>query len=155
MVQPTIYPADAADSCSAVLESTHVVNAADVLTEYDNVTGTFTIPRLVASSGIAWRFSHWLVNAHNYEKETFPSDPSTETEWDETFEIPGNPSEDDSAYGEFNYTITFSTERTTTQRRTFTAIAAVFFSSPLPSGPILCNTDGVMICNHSGSLLYN
>ena len=35
------------------------------------------------------------------------------------------------------------------------SIVATFIKSPLPSGPILCKTDGVMICNHSGELLYN
>lgn len=154
MVHPTISPESAAASCSAELESTHVVDAADVLTEYDNVTGTFTIPRLVATPGVGWRFSHWLVNAHNYTKETYPSDPTTETEWDDTFEIPGNPSEDNWIYGEFDYIITFHPGRTATQRRTFTAIAAVFVAA-LPSGPILCNHSGELVCNQSGNLLWH
>ena len=154
MVQPTVSPESAAASCSASLRSIHVVNAADVLTEYDNVTGTFTIPRLVATPGAAWRFSHWLVSAHVYMHETFPQDPDFDTEFDESFEITSNPSEDIAAHGEHDYTITLGADRTYTARRTFTAIAAVFVAS-LPHGPILCNRSGVLVCNSSGSLLWH
>ena len=160
MVQPTISPEAAAGSCSASLESTRVVDAADVLTEYDNVTGTFTIPRLVATAGAAWRFSHWLVSAHLYYHEVLSDGTVSENESDETFEIDSNPSEDTPAYGEFDYTINFGPQfgpddHVVTQRRTFTAIAAVFGAAPLPHGPILCNRSGVLVCNHSGELLWH
>ena len=161
MVQPTISPAAAAASCSASLESTHVVNAADDLTEYDNVTGTFTIPRLVATAGAAWSFNHWLVNAHIYYHEVFSDGTVTENEWDDSFSIYSNPSEDAWQYGEYDYTINFGAQggspddHVVTQRQTFTGIAAVFFSSPIPSGPILCNRSGVLVCNRSGELLWH
>ena len=160
MVQPTVSPESAAASCSAVLESTHVVNAADVLAEYDDdVTGTFTIPRLVATPGVGWRFSHWLVNAHFYWKEInprFPPPTTREGECDDAFRMSENPSLDEPAYGEWDYTITLNDipGHYYTSRYTFTAIEAVFVTA-LPSGPILCNHSGVLVCNHSGELLWH
>ena len=160
MVQPTISPAAAAGSCSASLESTRVVDAADVLTPYDNVTGTFTIPRLVATAGSAWRFSWWLVTAHYYTHEVQSDGTVVEYESDETFEIYSNPSEDVWYYGESDYTINFGPQgglgdHIVTHRCTFTAIAAVFGAAPLPHGPILCNRSGVLVCNRSGNLLWH
>ena len=173
MVQPTISPAEAADAgCTAAIavdsSGQYPMPGADV--GRDIVTGSYTQYAYSATPASGWLFLHFEVtyeDRHSWQDipaGTSGEDTRTRTDtivsgtlpwtWGDVLNRSRNPCVEDSLHweyvgegGETYYIMEDS--------RTIKSVVAVFVRKPLPSGPILCNHSGVLVCDASGSLLWH
>ena len=164
----TISPAAAAEKCGASIST--ITTGSIPWGSYtplptDNISGTFTQYKYTPWASGRWQFAGFRVvvettSADGSQTQTRTSEYDTTSET-ETPVDSGGGVPIASPFLEWQYHWGLLDEHGeeyayVEEDRRVVSITAKFVRTPLPFGPILCKAaDGVMICNSSGSLLYN